>query len=174
MDAAKSALSAALQQLEVSRAAHQQVAAMQDYSHIIAPFDGVVTLRYADTGALIQAGTTNVASMPVVKLAQVNVLRLRIPVPESLAAGVRIGDTAQIRVQATGEQFPGKVARFTGSLDRSTSTMQVEFDVPNTGYKLSPGMYADVTLEVQNSPNALTVPVAAGDHSNAGAQWCWP
>ena len=106
---------------------------MQDYSHIVAPFDGIVTFRYADTGALIQSGTSNVSSMPVVKVAQVNVLRLRIPVPESIAAGVRIGDTAQVRVQASGEKFPGKVARFTGSLDRSTRTMQVEIDVPNNG-----------------------------------------
>jgi RND family efflux transporter MFP subunit len=169
VDAAKSSLSAALQQLEVSKAAHQQVTAMQDYSHIIAPFDGIVTFRYADTGALIQSGTSNVASMPVVKVAEVSVLRLRIPVPESIAAGVRVGDTAQVRVQASGEKFPGKVARFTGSLDRSTRTMQVEIDVPNKDYRLSPGMYADVTVEVQNSLNALTVPVTAVHRTNAGA-----
>lgn len=169
VDAAKSALSAALQQLEVSRAAHQQVTAMQDYSHIVAPFDGVITFRYADTGSLIQAGTSNASSMPVVKIAQVNVLRLRIPVPESIASGVRIGDAAQVRVQASGEKFPGTVARFTGSLDRSTRTMQVEIDVPNKDYRLSPGMYADVTLEVENRPNALTVPVTAIHRTNAGA-----
>jgi RND family efflux transporter MFP subunit len=169
VDVAKSGLSAALQQLQVSKAAHQQVAAMQDYSHIVAPFDGIVTFRYADTGALIQAGTSNASSMPVVKVAEVSVLRLRIPVPESIAAGVRVGDTAQVRVQASGEKFPGTVARFTGSLDRSTRTMQVEIDVPNKDYRLSPGMFADVTLEVQNRPNALTVPVTALHRTNAGA-----
>jgi RND family efflux transporter MFP subunit len=169
VDAAKSALSAALQQLQVSKAAHQQVTAMQDYSHIVAPFDGIITFRYADTGALIQAGTSNASSMPVVKIAQVSVLRLRIPVPESIAAGVRIGDTAQVRVQASGEKFPGTVARFTGSLDRSTRTMQVEIDVPNKDYRLSPGMFADVTMAVQNRPNALTVPVTAVHRTNAGA-----
>ena len=60
---------------------------MQDYSRIVAPFDGVVTWRYSDTGALIQAGTSNANSAPVVKLAQVNLLRLRIPVPESHGRG---------------------------------------------------------------------------------------
>ena len=169
VDAAKSSLSAAQEQLQISQATHQQVTAMQDYSQIVAPFDGVVTWRYADTGALIQAGTSNASSMPVVKIAQINVLRLRIPVPESIAASVRVGDTAQVRVQATGEKFPGKVARFTDSLDRSTRTMQVEIDVQNEDARLSPGMFADVTLEVQNRPNALTVPVTAVHRDNAGA-----
>jgi len=169
VEAAKSALSAALQQLQVSKAAHQQVTVMQDYSHIIAPFDGIVTFRYADTGALIQAGTSNASSMPVVKIAQVNVLRLRIPVPESISAGVRVGDAVEVRVQASGEKFPGTVARFTGSLDRSTRTMQVEIDVPNKDYRLSPGMFADVTLDVQSRPNTLTVPVTALHRGNAGA-----
>ena len=86
VESAKSALSAARQQLEMSQANNSQVSAMSDYTRIVAPFDGVVTWRYADTGALVQAGTSNSNSAPVVKLAQVNVLRLRIPVPESLAA----------------------------------------------------------------------------------------
>jgi RND family efflux transporter MFP subunit len=97
----------------------------------------------------------------VVKLSQVNVLRLRIPVPESLAASVHDGEPADIRVKATDERFSGKVIRSTDSLDRSTRTMQVEVDVPNQDYKLTPGMYADVSLRVQNDPNALTLPLQA-------------
>jgi len=92
VEAAKSALSASRQQLEVSQADERHYAALSEYSRITAPFDGVVTWRYADTGSLIQAGTSNVSSMPVVKLSQANVLRLRIPVPESLAASVRDGE----------------------------------------------------------------------------------
>jgi RND family efflux transporter MFP subunit len=161
VEAAKSALSASRQQLEVSQADQQHYAALSEYSRITAPFDGVVTWRYADTGSLIQAGTSNVSSMPVVKLSQVNVLRLRIPVPESLAASVRDGEPADIRVKATDEHFTGKVMRSTDSLDRSTRTMQVEVDVPNKDYKLTPGMYADVSLRVQNDPNALTLPLQA-------------
>jgi len=166
VEAAKSALAAAEQQLEVSRATHSQVSAMQDYSRIIAPFDGVVTWRYADTGALIQAGTSNANSAPVVKLAQVNLLRLRIPVPESLAEGVHTGTVANIRVQATGERLTAPVARFTRSFDRSTRTMQVEFDIPNPNYTLSPGMYADVVLEIQKRADAITVPVQAISYNN--------
>jgi len=161
VEAAKSALAASRQQLEVSQADHQHYAALSEYSRITAPFDGVVTWRYADTGSLIQAGTSNVSSEPVVKLSQVNVLRLRIPVPESLAANVRDGELADIRVKATDEHFSGKIIRSTDSLDRSTRTMQVEVDVPNRDYKLTPGMYADVSLQIQNEPNALTLPLQA-------------
>ena len=169
VEAAKSGLSAARQQLDVSRATHTQVAAMSDYSRIIAPFDGVVTWRYADTGALVQAGTSTNSAQPVVKVAQVNILRLRIPVPESLAASVHNGATADISVQATGEHFTGKVARATDALDRSTRTEQVEIDVPNKDSHLTPGMYANVVLQVERHNDALLVPIQAVTLSDNGA-----
>ncbi|MCU1297808.1 MAG: secretion protein HlyD [Acidobacteriaceae bacterium] len=165
VEGAKSALAASRQQLEVSEADQQHYAALSEYSRITAPFDGVVTWRYADTGALIQAGTSNASSMPVVKLSQVKVLRLRIPVPESLTPSVKDGEPADIRVQATNVHLSGKVIRATDSLDRSTRTMQVEVDVPNRDYRLAPGMYADVSLRIQNAPSALTVPVQAINRS---------
>jgi RND family efflux transporter MFP subunit len=161
VESAKSALAASRQQLEVSQADREHYSALSEYSRITAPFDGVVTARYADTGSLIQAGTSNISSQPVVKLSQVNMLRLRIPVPESLAASVRDGEPADIRVKATNQHLSGKVIRSTDSLDRSTRTMQVEVDVPNKDYKLTPGMYADVSLRVENAPNALTLPLQA-------------
>lgn len=161
VEAAKSALAASRQQLEVSQADQEHYAALSGFSRITAPFDGVVTWRYADTGSLIQAGTSNISSLPIVKLSQVNVLRLRIPVPESLAASVHDGEPADIRVKATDKHFSGTVKRSTDSLDRSTRTMQVEIDVPNQDYKLSAGMYADVSLKIQNDPTALTLPLQA-------------
>jgi RND family efflux transporter MFP subunit len=161
VDAAKSALGAAKQQLEVAKATQQHYTALSDYAKITAPYDGVVTWRFADTGALVQSGTSNTSGLPVVTVAQVNVLRLRIPVPESLAAEIRIGDSADVHVQATGEHFTGKVERFTDSLDPSTRTMQVEIDVPNPTYHLQPGMYADVRLSANSRDNTLTVPIEA-------------
>jgi RND family efflux transporter MFP subunit len=162
----KSALSAARQQLEVSRANRSQVGAMWDYSHIVAPFDGVVTWRYADTGALVQAGTSNASAQPVVKIADVNTLRLRVPVPESLASDIHVGSPAEVTVQATKEHLHAKVTRLTDSLDRSTRTMQVEFDIANRDLHLAPGMYADVVLQVQQVEEALTVPVQALERQN--------
>ncbi len=161
IDSAKSALSAVRQTLEVAQANNSQVSAMSDYTRIVAPYDGVVTWRYADTGSLVQAGTSSASGAPVVTVAQVNVLRLRIPVPESIAARVRADDTVEVKVQATGEHFTGKVARFTDALDPSTRTMQVEIDVPNPTYRLQPGMYADVVLASDSRKDVLTVPVNA-------------
>jgi RND family efflux transporter MFP subunit len=161
VDAAKSSFAAAQQQVEVAKADQQHYSALSDYARITAPYDGVVTWRFADTGALVQAGTSNTSGLPVVTVAQIDVLRLRIPVPESIAAKVRIGDSADVQVQATGEHFTGKVSRFTDSLDTSTRTMQVEIDVPNPNYHLQPGMYANVTLSANSRPNALTVPIEA-------------
>lgn len=168
---AKSALASTQQQLAVSQAGMTQVSAMQDYSRIVAPFDGVVTWRYADTGALVQAGTSNSNALPVVKLAQVNVLRLRLPVPETLADRVHIGSEADITVQATKQNFTAKITRLTDSFDRSTRTMQAEFDISNRNRALAPGMYASVLLKTDERPDALAVPVEAvqrnGDQGSA-------
>ena len=161
VEAAKSSLAAAQQQLEVARANQQHYAALFNYAKITAPYDGVVTWRFSDTGALVQAGTSNTSGLPVVTVAQVDTLRLRIPVPESLAGKVRLGDPVDVHVQATGERFTGKVARFTDSLDMSTRTMQVEIDVPNPTYHLQPGMYADVVLAAGGRANVLAVPINA-------------
>jgi len=169
VEVAKSTVAAQQQQMDVARAEQLHYTSLADYSRITAPFDGIVTWRYADTGALIQAGTSNAGSMPVVKVAQVSVLRLRIPVPESLAAYVRDGDAADVGVQATGDHFTGKVVRTTGALDRATRSLQVEVDVANPKGRLTPGMYADVTLAIAGSPDALTVPVEALDRETNGA-----
>lgn len=167
VDAAKAALSGTQQQLGVSQADRQHYSSLADYSRIVAPFTGIVTSRYADTGTLIQAGTSNAGSAPVVKLAEVDMLRLRLPVPESLAPYVRDGDPASVRVDAIGQTFQGKVTRSAGALDPSTRTMQVEIDVPNKDGRLAPGMYAQVTLNVAHSGESLTAPVQAVDQSTA-------
>jgi len=167
VEAARSELASREHGLGAAQADHRHYASLADYSHITAPFDGIVTWRYADTGTLLQAGTSNSGSMPAVKLAQVNILRLRLPVPEDLAGYVHIGEKAQIRVQAAGEQLTGKVVRTTGELDLATRSLQVEIDLDNKDGRLTPGMYADVTLDIQRSGNGLTIPVEAVDRSQS-------
>ena len=167
VEAARSELASREQGLGAAQADHRHYASLADYSRITAPFDGIVTWRYADTGTLLQAGTSNSGSMPVIKLAQVNILRLRLPVPESSAGYVHIGDTARIHITATGEQLTGKVVRTTGELDLSTRSLQVEIDLDNKDGKLTPGMYADVTLDIRRSGNGLTIPAEAVDRSQS-------
>lgn len=162
--AVKSALAADEQGLQVSNANSLQYTSMANYSKIVAPFTGVVTWRYADTGALIQAGTSNSASMPVLKIAEVDKLRLRVPIPASLVSSVKDGNEVSVEVDALGRTLKGEVARATDSLDVSTRTEQVEIDVPNEDGELQPGMFGKVTLNLR-SGDVLSVPVTAVDSS---------
>lgn len=165
IEAAKANLSAMQQALSVAKADSVHYSALAAYSHILAPFNGVVSWRYSDTGALVQAGTSSSGAQPVVKLDETDILRLRLPVPSELAPFVNDGDTAQIKIEDTGQELTGKVVRTTGSLDLSTRTLQVEIDLKNRDDKLLPGMYADVTLNVQRSGTGLTLPIQAVDQT---------
>ena len=162
INVAKSALEATTEQLGVSQSDNQRVQSLKDYSVVTAPFSGVITMRYADVGSLIQAGTaSNTQSMPVVKVAQSDLLRLRMPVPEEEVPFIKIGGDVSIKLQATGKRFTGKIIRFTRELTTSTRTMLAEVDVPNPDLTLSTGMTAQTTIVLQAQKNVLTVPAGA-------------
>jgi len=160
VSSSNAALSAAQQQLQMAEANQKQYAALSDYSRIVAPFSGVITARYADTGALIAAGTSSGSqSVPVVRLAEISKLRLVLPIPESVAAQIHLGDPVKARVQALNQDFVGKVSRFADSLDRQTRTMETEIDFDNRDGHLIPGMYAETQLSLREKKDALTVPL---------------
>jgi RND family efflux transporter MFP subunit len=159
ISSAQASLSAAEQALAVAVADQKRYQAMEDYTRITAPFTGVVTARYADTGALLAAGTTNTQSMPVVRIAQVSVLRLVLPIPESVAGTIRLGDAVKVRIQALNQDTVGKVSRFADALDPQTRTMETEIDFQNADGKLLPGMYVEATLGTDTKKDALTVPL---------------
>jgi len=161
VEAAKAAVAAAQGQLGVSRAENLRVSSMEQYATITAPYNGVVTMRYADTGALIPAGTAEGLNQAVVRLAQSDVLRLRMPIPERDVPLVHVGSVVSVHVQATGQQFPGTVVRFTRDVSNATRTMLTEVDVNNPSLLLTPGMYADVTFNLEQKNNALIVPASA-------------
>jgi RND family efflux transporter MFP subunit len=162
INVAKASLDATKEQLGVSKADNQRVQSLEDYSVVTAPFTGVITMRYADVGSLIQAGTTsNTQSMPVVKVAQSDLLRLRMPVPEEDVPFIKIGGDVQIKLQDTGKIIPGKIIRFTRELTESTRTMLAEVDVPNPDLMLSAGMTAETTIVLQEQKSVLTVPAGA-------------
>ncbi len=169
VDAAQSTLSAAQQQSDVATADMQRVGAMQSYTTITAPLNGVIVWRYADTGALIQAGTSSdVQSLPLVKLSQSDLLRLRLPVPEDAVGYIHNGDTVQIRVDALHRSFSGKVVRFTRNVSLDTRTMQTEIDVPNVNLSITPGMYANTYVQLAHKEKILTVPLLAVQRSASG------
>jgi RND family efflux transporter MFP subunit len=162
INVAKSALEATKEQLGISKADNQRVQSLEDYSIVAAPFTGVVTMRYADVGSLIQAGTaSNTQSMPVIKLAQSDLLRLRMPVPEEDVPFIKVGGDIQIKLQATGKNISGNIIRFTRELTTSTRTMLAEVDVPNPDLTLSTGMTAETTIVLQAQKNVITIPAGA-------------
>jgi RND family efflux transporter MFP subunit len=161
VEASKSAVAAAQGQLGVARAENLRVTSMEDYATIIAPYTGVITMRYADTGALIPAGTAEGLNQAVVRLAQSDILRLRMPVPEQDVPMVHEGSVVAVHVQATGQDFQGTVVRFTRDVSNSTRTMLTEVDVKNPDLTLTPGMYADVTFNLHEKQNALIIPAAS-------------
>ncbi|MGH9739823.1 MAG: efflux RND transporter periplasmic adaptor subunit [Candidatus Acidiferrales bacterium] len=167
VDAAKAALASAQQQLAVAQANQDRVETLFSYARIIAPFTGVITRRYADTGAMIQAGTSShTQAMPLVRLSQNDLLRLDIPVPESVVPRVHVGMAAQVQVPSLNKNYQGKVVRFADRVDDATRTMDTEIDIPNSKLELVPGMYAYASIVLQSRKDVLTVPVQALDREN--------
>lgn len=169
VDAAQASLSAARQQSDVAKADMERVGALQSYTTVTAPLSGVVTWRYADTGALIQAGTaSDTQSLPLIKLSQSDLLRLRLPVPEDAIGYIHQGDTVQIRVDALHRSFTGKIVRFTRNVSLDTRTMQTEIDVPNADLSIDPGMYANAYVQLAHRANVLTIPLQAVQRDDTG------
>ncbi len=159
---AKASLEAMQQQLGVSDATSHRFQTLTQYEQIVAPFNGVVTMRYADTGSLIQAGQdSNTQTLPVVQVAQSDLLRLRMPVPESDVPYIAIGGDVQVKISSTGHVLTGKIVRFTRALDTNTRTMLTEVDVPNPDLVLDPGMYAETTIQLQQRNDTLILPSQA-------------
>jgi RND family efflux transporter MFP subunit len=169
--AAKSALASAEEQVNVNSADTGKVKTLMEYTKVTAPFDGVITKRYADTGSMIQAGTASQSqAMPVVKLSQNSLLRLILPVPESAVPTVRIGQQVEVRVSTLNRTFAGRVARYVDKLSLATRAMDTEVDVPNANGLLIPGMYAEVNLTLDQRKKVLAIPVMAVDHdADSGA-----
>jgi RND family efflux transporter MFP subunit len=168
---AKSSVAAAQQQVDVNKADVARVHTMISYTRVTAPFAGVVTKRYADTGSMIQAGTASqTQAMPLVRLSENSKLRLILPVPESAVPTVHIGQKVQVRVPTLNRTFPGTVIRFANKLSQATRTMDTEVDVENPSLVIIPGMYAEVNLTLQQHDRVLALPVAAVDAEADGAR----
>ncbi len=161
-------------QYQQARAEVEELEARFGYTRIVAPFAGVITARYVDPGALIEAdghasgsGTPGEqrqrsGPVPVLSMAEIDRLRVYVYVPEEETSLVRQGQPATLKLREfPGRTFAGKVTRFANSLDLTTRTMLTEIDLDNTRHELYPGMYADVTLELARHPDALRIPATA-------------
>jgi RND family efflux transporter MFP subunit len=139
---------------------------IQGYRVVKAPFDGVITLRNVDAGALVNTGTTL-----LYRIAQNGRLRTYVNVPQANANSVHVGQPAALTVSNfPGRRFRGTVARTANALDPTSRTMLVEVDVPNADGALFPGMYAEVELSGSRANPPLIVPAAAIIFRTDGAQ----
>ena len=126
----------------------------QSYRVVKAPFDGLITQRNVDVGALVNSGNTL-----LFRVAQTGTLRLYVNIPEANAKSIRPGQVARISVASMpGRHFTGTVARSTGSLDPATRTLLMEIQVPNADGTLLPGMYATVDFSSQQANAPLLIP----------------
>jgi RND family efflux transporter MFP subunit len=127
---------------------------VQSYRVVKAPFDGVVTLRNVDVGALVNTGNTL-----LFRIAQTSTLRIYVNVPQTYASGVRPGQAARLSVSnLPGRHFTGIVARTANALDPTSRTMLVEVQVPNGDGALLPGMFAQIDLSSPRKDAPLLVP----------------
>ena len=156
LDSLEKAVAAARSNVAAAQANVSRLNEVQGYRVVKAPFDGIVTLRNVDVGALVNAGSTL-----LYRIAQMGVLRTYVNVPQSNSDSIHVGQTAQLTVSnVPGRKFAGTVARTANSLDPNSRTMLVEVQVQNKDGVLLPGMYALVDL---SSPRANPPVLLPGD-----------
>lgn len=159
IQAAKSELNSQKNRVKAAEHALEAVREMKSYLIVRAPFDGMIRERNVHEGSLVSSAGT---SAPMLRIQESSKLRLLVPVPESAISGVRIGSQMSFTVPSfLGKIFSGTVSRISHRLDNKTRTMIVELDVDNSKNELEPGMFADVSWEMERPYKTLFVPSTA-------------
>lgn len=146
---------------QIAQANLERTQTLLGYTHIVAPFAGTITMRFADAGAFLAAPSAGGAAQnaALFTLADFRTVRAQVPVPEIEAARVRTGQPVKVTVDGlAGKIFSGQVSRLGYALDESTRTMLVEADLPNPEGELRPGMYAKVRIGVEKHSDTLLIP----------------
>jgi RND family efflux transporter MFP subunit len=144
---------------------------VEGYSVITAPFNGVVTKRYVDPGALIEQGTTSSTALPIVEVADNYRLRLVVETPESMVPIIAVGMPVTVTIADTGEKIPSRVDRFSYDLHEDTRTMHTEIDIDNGDLRIKPGMYANATFTLVSAPDAIAAPTQAIEQGATPSVW---
>jgi RND family efflux transporter MFP subunit len=159
LDIARAQFETAKANVDVAKAKIERVATLMEYAKIKAPFDGVITERFLDPGALIQLGTTATKPSPILTIMNIETVRIYVDIPEPDVPFIKKGMPATFTLSALpGKEFSGEVVRFSTSLDPSTRTMRTEVYIPNPDHVLLPGMFGYVTLVLERHKNTLTLP----------------
>ncbi|HTY17802.1 MAG TPA: efflux RND transporter periplasmic adaptor subunit [Myxococcota bacterium] len=170
LDQRRTAVHTAEAAVQAGTATVQRLAEQQRFEHVTAPFDGVVTQRNVDVGALITAGSSS-STTSLFALAQNDVLRVYVNVPQPYVNDIQVGRPAQIRTRSLpGRTFNGSIARSASALDLSTRTMLTEVDIPNADGALKPGMYVQVALQADRVGPRWRIPASAIVFDSKGTQ----
>jgi RND family efflux transporter MFP subunit len=160
-DQATSNLKAMQSTAESNAANVRRLEQLQSFEKIYAPFDGIVTARSTDIGALIDAGAS-AQPRELFHMAAIRTLRVYVAVPEVYTPAVRSGGSARLTAdEFPGESFHGAIVRNTNSIDLASRTLLVEVDIDNPTGRLLPGAYVFVHLKLPNATHSVTIPASA-------------
>ncbi|MBV8656256.1 MAG: efflux RND transporter periplasmic adaptor subunit [Burkholderiales bacterium] len=158
LDERQSAFNQSQADLAAADANVKRLEELESFKRVVAPFDGIVTLRNADVGALVNSGTGSV-NQPMFMLAKIDTVRAYINVPQAYSQQIKPGDKIKLtQAELPDEVFQGTVSKTAHAIDSVTRTMQIEVTLPNRDHKLMPGAYAEVALAAKTSEKALIVP----------------
>ncbi len=156
-------------QFQSSKANYERLQVNKRFARITAPFNGVVTERNTDIGALINIGSS--ASPPLFTISDASKLRLYVNVPQTYSSIIKNGDEANITVpEHQGKTFKATVAASSGAIDAGTSTARLQLTLDNASGELLPGSYARVSFAVQSAAETLSIPASALIFNAAGLQ----
>ena len=157
-------LNAAIAEVAADQGDVDRLQALEDYKRITAPFDGVVTARETDIGALINAGSgTGGGNGPeLFRVADIHEMRVYVQVPQQLTAGIHAGLTADLHLpQHPDTTFKATVATTSNAINQSARTLLVELHAANPDGQLQPGAYARVDFELPGNPHVVRLPTSA-------------
>jgi RND family efflux transporter MFP subunit len=162
MAAAEAGAHAAEQSVLIAQSDVARLEAKRLLMRITAPFNGIITKRFADVGDSIRGGLSPSApAIPLVRLVATDKLRLAFAVSSSHVTNVKVGTPILIYVPNLDRELSGTISRVAGEIDQATRSMEAQAEVPNNDGSLLPGMYANVRLILDQRDNVLTVPLTA-------------
>jgi RND family efflux transporter MFP subunit len=154
-------LNAAKADMAVAQADVDRLESLQAFKQVVAPFDGIVTARETDIGALINAGSNGTAR-ELFSVADIHKVRIYVEVPQRLAGNIPRGLTAELRLpQYPGKVFKAKATTTSRSVNTSSRTLLVELQADNPDGLLQPGTYVEAQLNLPSDPNTMLIPASA-------------
>jgi RND family efflux transporter MFP subunit len=156
---------------ESARSNVKRLQELQSFEKVYAPFDGMITARNTDIGALIDSGSSGGTARELFHIAAVNRLRVYVNVPQLDSPQIRPGLRADlVLTEFPGKRFEGTVVRSSGAIDNSTRTLLTEVDVENPAHLLKPGGYVEVHLKLPSPVSTFTLPVNTTIFKSSGLQ----